>query len=165
VSATPALRRFSKRIIEVPLTDQQQPAKMLAYMTLINAADRNQEALELLGEAKAFGEANNISIANLLLTEVSLRLTAGDGAGFQKAIETLSTRYGGEPEVMARLQQMLMAYGLISPDGSPRQTPPAAAGTPSAAPAAGGPGEIWTPDSAAPASKGGESKIWIPGMD
>jgi hypothetical protein len=162
VSATPALRRFSKRIIEVQLTDEQQPAKMLAYMTLINAADRNEEALKLLEEAKVFAESNNMSIANLLLSEVSLRLTAGDGAGFQKAIETLSSRYGSEPEVMARLQQMLMAYGLISPDGSPRQAP-----APAAAPAAGT-SELWTPDSgtpATPASNGGESKIWIPGMD
>jgi hypothetical protein len=135
---------------------------MLAYMTLINAAVQNDEALSLLVEAKAFAESNNIPIANLLLSEVSLRLQAGDGAGFQNAVETLSSRYGNEPEVMARLQQMLVAYGLISPDGSPRPAAPAAA-----SPA--GSSELWTPDSGTPATPaaegGGGSKLWVPGMD
>ncbi len=162
VSATPALRRFAEQILQTELTEEQQPAKMLAYMTLINAAERNEEALKLLDEAKAFAEKANISMANLLLSEVSLRLAAGDGAGFQNAIETLSTRYGNQPEVMARLQQMLMAYGLISPDGSPRQAGPPAAASPASA------NELWTPDSgtpATPAAEGGGSKLWVPGMD
>jgi tetratricopeptide (TPR) repeat protein len=162
VSATPALRRFAKRMIEVELTEEQLPARLLAYMTLINSADGNDDALKLLDEAKAFAEVHNMPTADLLLSEVSLRLAAGDGAGFQNAIEVLSSRYGNQPEVMARLQQMLVAYGLLSPDGSPRSAPPTAA---AAAPAAG---EIWTPDSGspeAPAAKGGGGKLWVPGMD
>ena len=144
------------------LTEEQQPARLLAYMTLINAADANEDALKLLEDAKAFAESNNIPIANLLLSEVSLRLAAGDGVGFQSAIETLSSRYGNQPEVMARLQQMLVSYGLISPDGSPRSGPPAPAAAASPA------GELWTPDSGAPdapAAKGGGGKLWVPGMD
>lgn len=156
-------------MLEIDLTEEQQPAKMLAYMTLINAAPQNDEALRLLDEAKAFAEVNQISAANLLLTEVSLRLQAGDGAGFQAAIEALSSRHGNEPEVMARLQQMLMAYGLISPDGSPRGGPGASSpGAP--AEAAGGPSELWTPDSGSPSptptgESGGGGKLWVPGMD
>ena len=158
VSATPAMRRFAAQLIEMDLTEEQLPAKMLAYMTLINATERNDEALEQLEKAKAFAETNNLPTANLLLTEVSLRLSVGDAAGFQNAIEAISTRYGREPEVMARLQQMLMAYGLIGPDGSPRASSPA----PAAAPA----GELWTPDQASqPAAPAGGSKLWIPGMD
>ena len=164
VAATPALRRFAKRMIDIELTDEQQPARLLAYMTLINAADRNEDALKLLEDAKTFAESKNMPIANLLLSEVSLRLAAGDGVGFQNAIETLSSQYGNQPEVMARLQQMLISYGLISPDGSPRSGPAAQA---AAAPA--GAGELWTPDSAAPATPaaegGGGSKLWVPGMD
>ncbi len=121
VAATPALRRFAKRLIEVDLSEEQQPAKLLAYMTLINASDKNDESLKLLDEAKAFAVSHKMSTANLLLSEVSLRLTAGDGPGFQNAIQELSTKYGNQPEVMAQLQQMLMAYGLISPDGSVRR--------------------------------------------
>ena len=160
VSATPAMRRFAALLIKMDLNKDQLPAKLLAYMTLINAADRNDEALEKLEEAKAFAEANNLPTANLLLSEVSLRLSVGDAAGFQNAIESISTRYGREPEVMARLQQMLMAYGLISPDGSPRATPaPAAAAQ--GAPAS----ELWTPDQPAQPAQEGGSKLWIPGMD
>jgi hypothetical protein len=163
VSATPAMRRCAKRIIDIELPEQQQPAKMIAYLTMIRATEQNEDALQLLEQAKSFAEAHKIPIANLLLTEVSLRLQAGDGEGFQHAIQSLTTRYGNEPEVMARLQQMLMAYGLIGPDGQPRSAP----GAPAAAPPAGG-SELWTPDSptpATPAAEGGGSKLWIPGMD
>ena len=122
------------------LNEEQMPAKMLAYMTLVNAASGNDEAVRNLEAAKAFGDANNIPIANLLLSEVSLRLSMGDAAGFQSAIETISARYGQEPEVMARLQQMLMSYGLISPDGSPRGPgqPAGAAASPASAAASWG---------------------------
>lgn len=166
VSATPLLRRVAKQIIATDLSEEQQPAKMLAYMTLINAAEGNEEALSLLEEGKAFAEANNIPISNLLLSEVSLRLSAGDGPGFQNTIETISQRYGNDPEVMARLQQTLMAYGLISPDGTPRQAGPAGP----APTAGGGGGELWTPNSGSPSSPATESgsgggKLWVPGMD
>lgn len=168
VSATPALRCFAKRLLEVELNDDQQPAKLLAYMTLINASNDNDESLRLLEQAKSFAVSKDLSTANLLLSEVSLRLTAGDGAGFQNAIQELSSKYGNQPEVMAQLQQMLMAYGLISPDGSVRQGGPGAGPNPAAAPASEA-GKLWTPDSgpaATPAAEsGGSGKLWVPGMD
>ncbi len=49
VSATPAVRRFAKRMIEVELTEEQQPAKLLAYMTLINASDKQRRIAETVG--------------------------------------------------------------------------------------------------------------------
>jgi tetratricopeptide (TPR) repeat protein len=167
ISATLAVRRFAKRLIETDLDEQQQPMKMLAYVTLVNASERTEDALATLEQAKAFAELHNLSSANLLLSEVGLRLSAGDGQGFQKAVETLSTRHGNEPEIMAQLQQLLMAYGLIGPDGAPRARPgaPAPAG---AQPASSG---LWNPDggSAPPAEPaadgGGGGKLWIPGMD
>ncbi len=169
ISATPAVRRFAKRLIEADLDEQQQPMRMLAYVTLVNASEKTEDALGTLEQAKAFAETHGLSTANLLLSEVGLRLSAGDGEGFQKAIETLSTRHGNDPEIMAQLQQLLMAYGLIGPDGAPRSRGGAAA-APAAAvsqPASGG---LWTPDggSAPPAesaAEGGGNKLWIPGMD
>ena len=169
VSATPAVRRVAKQLIGTDLSEEQKPARMLAYMTLINAAEGNEQALELMDEAKAFAQANEIPIANLLLSEVGLRLSAGDGPGFQNAVETLSRQYGNDPEVMAKLQQTLMAYGLIGPDGAPRQAPGA---PPPASQQGGGGGGLWTPESGAPAPGGGGSgdgggggKLWVPGMD
>ncbi|TWU34127.1 hypothetical protein Q31b_55980 [Novipirellula aureliae] len=176
ISATPAIRCFAKRIIEADLPEDMKMAKMLAYQTLINAARGNSEAIAVLDEAKAFGDANGLPIANLLLSEVGLRLQAGDGQGFQNTIATLTTKYSGDPEVMAQLQQMLISYGLIRPDGTPRQAPPGAGAggapipaAPGQAAAAGG-GGLWTPDNptAAPqdsAGDGGGSKLWVPGMD
>jgi hypothetical protein len=162
-------------LVESELTEEEQPAKVVAYVALTQSAPDAESALAMLEQAKSFADARNIPIANLLLTEVGLRLSSGDAEGFQKVIETLTTRYGNEPEVMAQLQQMLMAYGLIGPDGSPRSAggpPPGAAGPAAAAPgAAAQPGGIWTPDSgspppaAGPPSESGGGKLWIPGMD
>lgn len=169
VSATLATRHLATRLIDIDLSDEQKPAKLLAYMSLINSATNTGDALKLMDEAKAYASANDIPTANLLLSEVGLRLSAGDAEGFQNAIQTLSTQYGNEPEVMARLQQMLVAYGLVNPDGSPRQAP-GVGPEPTPSPAAGA-GQLWTPDGGAPAaapapnSEGGGSKLWVPGMD
>lgn len=165
VSATPAARRFAAQLIEAELTEEQQPAKMLAHMTLVNTAKQNDKALEALEKAKAFAVANQMPTAQLLLSEVSLRLAAGDPQGFQETIQSLTSQYGNDPEVMARLQQMLMAYGLIGPDGAPRSggSPQAAGGNPS-----GAGGGLWTPDQGQqpPTQEGGGgSKLWVPGMD
>jgi tetratricopeptide (TPR) repeat protein len=164
VSATPAMRRAAERLLEVELTEDQSPAKMVAYMTLINITTDVAEALKHLEAAKAFAESKNIPIANLLLSEVDLRINAGDGAGFQRVVQEIANRYSGDPEVMARLQQMLMAYGLIRPDGSMQRRAPAAT---SPAPASGN--QLWTPDSGVPATPssegGGGGKLWVPGMD
>ena len=165
VAATPAARRFATQLIEAELTAEQQPAKMLAHMTLVNTAKQNDKALEALENAKAFAVANQMPTAQLLLTEVSLRLAAGDPQGFQETIQSLTSQYGNDPEVMARLQQMLMAYGLIGPDGAPRSggSPQAAGGNSS-----GSGGGLWTPDQGQqpPAQEGGGgSKLWVPGMD
>ncbi|TWU58910.1 hypothetical protein Poly51_16900 [Rubripirellula tenax] len=165
VSATPATRRLANRLIDADLSEEQQPARLLAYMSLINAAENSTEALELMEKAKAFAESKDIPISNLLLSEIGLRLQAGDGPGFQNTLQTLTTRYGNEPEVMARLQQMLIQFGLINPDGSPR------GGRPAQQPAAAAGGGLWTPDGgggpapAGPPESGGGSKLWVPGMD
>lgn len=170
VSATVALRRFAKQLIETELPAGQQSAKLLAYMALINTAGGTNQAIEYLQQAKAFAAAHDVSTASLLLTEVGLRLAAGDAAGFQQAIQSLSSRYGNDPEVMARLQQLLVAYGLVNPDGSPRRAPPSAAAPPPVANPASA-NQLWTPDSGAPAAPpspsegGGQGKLWLPGMD
>lgn len=171
-SVTPAARRLANHLIENASGEEQAKIKLLGYAILINTTDRSEEALQRLEEAKAFAEQHQIPIANLLLSEVGLRLAAGDSDGFAKAIETLSTRHGNDPEVMAQLQQMLMAYGLIGPDGAPRTrspgAPPQSAATATPAAAAPASGGLWTPDgggAAADPSDGGEKKLWIPGMD
>lgn len=168
ISSTRALRTCSERLLEMELSDEEKPAKMVAYVSLVNTATNNEQALAKLDEAKAYAEQYDIPIPSLLLSEISLRVSAGDAEGFQRAVETLGTRHGNEPEIMAQLQQILMAYGFINPDGSPRTAP---GGPPTAAAPAGAAqqgGGLWTPDSGAPpASDGGQGggKLWVPGMD
>lgn len=176
VSATPAIRRFANALIDTDLNQEQKPARLLAYMALVNSATQVSEALAALEKAKEFAEANEVPISRLLLTEANLRLQAGDADGFQRAVETLTNRYGNDPEAMAQLQQMLMMYGLIRPDGSPRSaargpaeaSPLGGAPAPAAAPANPG---LWTPEGTAPPpgqtppAKEGGSKLWVPGMD
>jgi len=170
VSATPALRRAAQRLQEVDLPDDQKPAKIAAYMAQINAADDDSEALEILEKAKAFASQHGISNAPLLLSEVGLRITTGDSDGFRNTIDTISREHGNDPEVMGRLQQTLMAYGLIRPDGSMPGPPGAQAGAPPAGPPAAEAesGKLWTPDSGGSGSssdQGGGGKLWVPGMD
>lgn len=169
ITSTLAMQRFAKALLNAEMTEEQQPAKLLAYMSLISSTEDNAEALSLLEKAKAFADSKQISTANLLLTEVGLRLKAGDGAGFQSALQTISTKHGNDPEVMAQLQQMLMAYGLIGPDGRPTGgggLPPSEAAP---APAESSSSGLWTPDQGSPTggspgSQGG-GKLWTPGMD
>lgn len=164
VASTPAARRLANQIIEMELTEEQKPAKMLAHMTLVNTAKQSEKALEALVNAKAFAKSNDLPTAELLLTEVSLRLSTGDPQGFQQTIESITTQYGNDPEVMAKLQQMLMAYGLIGPDGAPRGgAQPREAESGQGASSSG----LWTPDQGQqpPNESGGGGKLWVPGMD
>lgn len=169
ITSTLAMQRFAKALLNAEMTEEQQPAKLLAYMSLISSTEDNAEALSLLEKAKAFADSKQISTANLLLTEVGLRLKAGDGAGFQSALQTISTKHGNDPEVMAQLQQMLMAYGLIGPDGRPTGGGGVPPGEAAPAPAESSSSGLWTPDQGSPTggssgSQGG-GKLWTPGMD
>ena len=168
ISARPALRRFAEALISAELTDDQKPVRMLAYNAMISASHSTGEALEWIDKAKAYAQENGAETAELLLNELPLRLQAGDAEGFQSTIQSITTRYGNHPEVMAQLQRILMSLGLIRPDGSPVSQPaapgPGAAMDPAGATPAGD--GIWTPDSApAPKSAEGGSKLWVPGMD
>ncbi|MEM6978481.1 MAG: protein-disulfide isomerase, partial [Planctomycetota bacterium] len=150
-------------------------AKMVAYSFLIQRGGTSKKILETIQQAKAHAEANEMSDASLLLAEASLHIRRGDGEAFQSCVQTITTKYGQNPEVMQRLQQMLIQLGLIRPDGRPAAPPPAASDSSSAG--------LWTPDSGSPAipapatsspaaaapasaaAPSGGSKLWVPGMD
>ncbi len=176
ISATPAARRLAKSLLEVGFeqAEEEKSGRMFAHWVLIKTAPQVSQSLQYLETAKSFADQNQLPMADLLLTEVDLRLQSGDAAGFQAAIEAVSGRYGNDPEVIMQLQQMLVHYGIIRPDGSPSGAPRPQG--PAAAPAATGSAEsgesgLWTPESPAPPppggapEQGGGSKLWVPGMD
>ena len=163
------LRRAANRIVEIDLDGPSKGAKVTAYTALIEFASSAEEAAELLEKAKAYASANQIDQANLRLLELTQRLMNGDQAGFNATLRSISEQYGKRPEVMARVQQLLMSVGILRPDGSVRERQ---GGGPSlsdsGAAASSGPA-IWTPGggspSSAPAATPTASKLWIPGMD
>ncbi len=169
VSATKLGRRASRQLLETDLSDQGEiaGAKLVAYSFLMQSATNSDDAIKNLELAKAYAKTQSISTASLLLAEIPLRLRSGDGDKLQECVQTIMKEHGQDPEVMGRLQQLLMQFGLIRPDGSPAQAPRRGA------PEAGG--GLWTPGSgnaAPPAPAGGStppaaapSKLWVPGMD
>ncbi|MFG0288204.1 MAG: tetratricopeptide repeat protein [Rhodopirellula sp. JB044] len=171
ISATRLGRVASRQLLEMDLPSEGElaGAKLLGYSFLMQNATRSEDALENLEAAKKYAEAHNFSTASLLLAELPLRLRRGEAEKFQDCVQTIAKNHGNDPEVMGRLQQLLVQFGLIRPDGSPVQAPRGAA--PAQAESSG----LWTPDgggsapaaAAPPAASGGgsSSKLWVPGMD
>ncbi|QEG41111.1 tetratricopeptide repeat protein [Roseimaritima ulvae] len=166
VSCTPAVLAAADRLIELEPQGDMKQAKLYAYLAKVPLIREPDKAMEVLKEAKAWADANEQPDASILLAMLPQHLISGDGEGFQQCMQELTTKYREDPAVMARLQQMLVQFGLINPDGTPRGAPAPAA----AAPASSG---LWTPDQGAPpagpspaAGQGeGGSKLWVPGMD
>ncbi|SMP50271.1 hypothetical protein SAMN06265222_10361 [Neorhodopirellula lusitana] len=165
VSATQVGRAASQRLIgmDIPAEGELAGAKLLGYSFLLQHATGGDEAIENLEAAKEYATANKMSTASLLLTELPLRLRRAEPDKFQECVQTIVSQHGNDPEVMGQLQQMLVQFGLIRPDGSPAQQPQAG---PASAADGGG---LWTPDGggapAAPAGGDSGSKLWVPGMD
>ncbi len=168
IGCTSAMKRAAEKLIAEDPQGELQQVKLMAYMTLIQTADEVQQSLSLIEEAKAWAAKANVNAAPVLLAEVGQRLSAGDGEGFRNAMTILTTQHGEDPNVMAQLQRMLVDYGLINPDGTPRSPG-------SAPPAEAAGGGIWTPGGGGAAAPGpppaddesssGGSKLWVPGMD
>lgn len=130
------------------------------------------ESIKIGDQAIEFAKANEIPFATILLARLELCLSLADQNGFRETLMQIEKNYGNDPGVMARVQQLLVQLGIIRPDGSMRQAPAPAAGSPTdftpAAPPEQRSAGVWTPDSAsAPKPSGGEGagKLWVPGMD
>ncbi|MEM6778537.1 MAG: protein-disulfide isomerase [Planctomycetota bacterium] len=157
----------------------QAAAKMVAYSFMIQRAGSSAKTLQMLEKAREHAEANEMNDASLWLAEASLRARRGEFKEFEKCIQSLMSKHGQNPEVVQRVQQLLVQLGLVRPDGTPMAAPPQAA-------AESSPSGLWTPDSGSPtaapvtadasstagtptaASAGGNAgggKLWVPGMD
>ncbi len=163
------LRRAAHRIVEIDLDGPLKVTKVVAYTALIEFASSAEEAAELLEKAKAYASANQIDQANLRLLELTQRLINGDQAGFSATLRSISEQYSKRPEVMARVQQLLMSVGILRPDGSVREHQGGGPSLGDSGAAASSGSAIWTPGSgspsSAPAASSTASKLWVPGMD
>lgn len=145
------------------------------YEPLIRSCQNSDQALDFVHQAQEESSRDGESSARWLLTELSMRLSRGEGDECNRLIETLRDRHMNEPGVAESLYRLLVAHGVVSPDGQapmpggpmPGGAVPGGAPVPQqAAPAAEG-SKLWTPDAPSPASEGGsgKSKLWVPGAD
>lgn len=167
----PVLRDAARRLLAADLAPEEKEYKAHAYMCLTEATSDDNEAIALLGEAKAWAKENGVSHATMLLSECLRNVQSGNSAGFQASMQETIADFGNDAQVMGQFQQMLVELGLINPDGSPRQGPPQGApgqmggDASAAAPSPAGSG-LWTPDSPNPPQpSAGGSKLWVPGSE
>jgi len=134
-------------------------------------------ALERIQRAQEEAKKQNRSPGRWLVNELALRMRRQEDEHIERLFKEIRYRHGSEPDVLERLYALLSQLGLIGPDGQVIDSPQAMAdaGASAAAPASGGAdgeGGLWTPEGgsaaaqpAAAPSSGGESKLWVPGMD
>ena len=149
---------------------------------MADLAPTSDEQLEHLATARDLAVAKGESPASWLVAELDLRIQRGEADVSKRLINEIQSRYMREPGVAQMFASVLAKYGLMPagamppgplPGGPPAPMPapggpmpgPAAAPTAAAAPPPSG---VWTPDAPtepAPSGEGGESKLWVPGMD
>lgn len=170
VGLAQAASRAARKIVSLDASDEEtQEMIMRAYVMLISTVPDHAEASEISQQAREWCNAHQIADASVLLTTLPRYLYAQDMQGFTTTIQDIQTRYGNNPEVMTHLTRMLIDFGILNPDGSPRRMPTTAPPADS--------GKLWTGDSAPapsaigpgapadPAPQEGGSKLWLPGMD
>ncbi|MEM9316943.1 MAG: protein-disulfide isomerase, partial [Pseudomonadota bacterium] len=171
VGASPLTRRAASMLLSKLDESSDPQLALIAHTALMGKAATPAEMQKHLADARAHATKHELKVPNLLFTDMQIQLRLGNAEGFQATVNQIVEQHGNEPEIMAQLQQQLVALGLIRPDGSPRNAGASPAGQPAAPAASGG---LWTPDSPAPAAtpsagspagEGGGGKLWVPGMD
>ncbi len=136
--------------------------KATVYGELAELASDFDESLEYLTKARETAVAEGKSPAMWLLSELRLRMLRQDSAEAQEILNRIRLHHMEEPGVSQALFELLVQFGIITPQGQP--TAAAAEASQGGVPAAdaGGGGKIWTPGGEAPSSETKESKLWIP---
>ena len=129
------------------------------YDPMIQWCPDKSRAAELAQQAQQHAGASGESPARWMLMELAIRLSRGEGVECQRLVQTLQGNHLSEPGISDGLFRLLVAYGIVTPDGQPTAMSRAATAPPEA------PAGIWTPgsDTAAPTEE--KSKLWVPGMD
>lgn len=165
--AVTAIRKIAEEVLQRESMNERVD-KNEAYDLLIRTATDSADALRHVEDATKASADLGESPARWLLAELSIRLSRYEAERAQEIVQTLQMRHRDEPGVAQGLYEILVNYGLISPDGTPAAMPagvPQEVGAASVA-AAEPESKLWTPDSPEPAAPGEQkSKLWVPGMD
>ena len=166
MNARAALGKLAQAIVDRPSLAGRDES-LRAYSTLARLADRSDQALEYVDRARQAAEAAGRSSAPWDVAELSYRFERLEADEAGRVLRHLEAHHFREPGVVAAVQDLLVRYGLLRPDGTPvgpaAAPPQADAGIVVPGASAAEPGELWTPDGTSPA--GEKPKIWVPGMD
>jgi hypothetical protein len=160
----PAVTKFARAIAERP-SFEKRPERLRAYASLVRAAEDSDQALTYIDQGRTAAEAAGESSARWDMMELSVRFRRGEGDVAMRLLRHIESQHGREPGVAEAIQQMLIEFGILRPDGTPAyaaQRPPHGP-APATAAAADEPDKLWLPDSQRPA--GEKPQIWTPGMD
>jgi tetratricopeptide (TPR) repeat protein len=158
-----ARRRLATELIgRDTLEDEINKAEL--YGELADLASDLDEALEYLHKARDTAVAKGESPAMWLLSELRVRMLRQDATEAQELLNRIRTHHMSEPGISQALFEMLVQFGIITPQGQPTaaamEGAQQAAGAPPAE--ATGDGKIWTPGGQPSAAEPKESKLWIP---
>lgn len=148
----PALRKFAPALADRPGFAGREE-QLQACRLLVRLEEDLDRALRYLEQGRQSAGSLGQSCASWDLLELPLRLARAEPEEISRLINHVQGQHIREPGVAEALMQWLVRVGAIRPDG----TPPGPA--PREAPAAAGPGQLWTPDGQQP---GGQKKIWTP---
>lgn len=162
--ATEASRHLAAEIVG---RGDRIPASQWRADALGMVADQTSDAeakRDLIRQARDIAEKAGQSSAGWDLRELQLCLAQGDFAGAQTLISHIQAAHRGERGVMEALARLLVAAGILTPDGRPAAAPaPAAAPSTIDAPAgaqAEGASGLWTPDQSRGEQK--KAQLWTP---
>lgn len=156
-----AILRSGKEILNRPEMAKKMDLAEV-YEALLSVSTDTKEALHYIESGRRMSMSKGKSPAPWYLLELQVHLSQYEPHEANRVIKLLS-RHSQEPGIQQALYQVLVRYGIISPDGRPRDLP--AGGEPmQEEPAMAGPAkpaELWTPESG---DQKQESKLWLPGM-
>ena len=165
LNAPAAIRKFAEAIVGRP-GFEKRPERLRAFSALARLAQDSGLALEYVDRGRNAAEAEGQSSASFDLLELSIRFRRREGPEVGRLLRHIESQHLREPGVANALQQMLVQFGLLRPDGTPVEFPSREAPQePVAEPTgqADEPGKLWLPDSQRPT--GEKPRIWTPGMD
>jgi hypothetical protein len=156
-----ARRRLANELVRRDFKSEDLD-KAEVYGQLAELATDFDEALMHLGKGREVSLAEGRSPARFLLEELRIRMLRQDSAEAQELLNRLRTYHMEEPGISEALFEMLVEFGVLTPQGQPAAAmqPAPGAGMPAGEPAEAG--KIWTPGQEASAAEPKESKLWIP---
>ncbi len=123
LGAMTAMQRLTREVIQRDSLDDKVD-KVEAYEILSRLTAGFGEAIGYIAKARDLAVAGGRSPAQWLIAELSLRLERGIADECQGLVEQIQMRHMEEPGVSQALMQVLMRFGLITPDGQPASLPP-----------------------------------------